>query len=154
MTIVVILGDSMMKGIKGFEISSKDQKVVVKSFSGATVDCMKDYVKPTISTQPGLVVLHCGTKNLRKPVKAKTIASNILDLAIVVSEKSSFIISGIIPRGDNLYAKAIQVNQLLNGMCAERNIRFIDHSNIDPKAHLNRSKFHQTLKAIKLYSTT
>jgi len=45
MTIVVILGDSMMKGIKGFEISSKDQKVVVKSFSGATVDCMKDYVK-------------------------------------------------------------------------------------------------------------
>jgi len=35
---------------------------------------MKDYVKPTITKQPDLVVLHCGTNNLRKPVKSETIA--------------------------------------------------------------------------------
>ena len=45
---VIILGDSMIKHVNGWEISRKLQncKVYVKHFSGAKTKCMKDYIKP------------------------------------------------------------------------------------------------------------
>ena len=56
--------------------------------------------------------------------------------------RSCDIISSIIPRGDQLQQKAVNVNRELKELCASKNIRYIDHGNIHPKNHLNRSKLH------------
>ena len=39
--VTVILGDSIIKDVKGWELTDDSNKVVVKSFSGATTSQMK-----------------------------------------------------------------------------------------------------------------
>ena len=63
-----MLGDSMVKHIRGWDISSKldnKDKVYVRSFSSAKVKFMKDYSKPCIKEdKPCHLILHVGTKEL------------------------------------------------------------------------------------------
>ena len=88
----VILGDSMVKHINGWEMAKKvntDCKVFVKSFSGATTQCMVDYMKPSIRTQPDHFILHVGTNNLTSNTPSAEIARKIINLASEMkSEKS------------------------------------------------------------------
>ena len=49
----VILGDSMVKDLKEWELLNDKQKVVVKSFSGAKMSHMHWHAKPTIENNPG-----------------------------------------------------------------------------------------------------
>lgn len=51
-------------------------------------------------------------------------------------------VSGIVPRGDRLNEKAMDVNGKLERMCQRRKIPFIDNRNIDPNLHLNGSRLH------------
>ena len=63
---VVVAGDSIIKYVKGWELSNAVQNVSVKSFSGATVDDMGDFLKPTIRKHPNkLVSIHAGTNDVR-----------------------------------------------------------------------------------------
>ena len=43
--VTVILSDSIMKNVKGWELTNKSNKVVVKSFRQATTSQMKWHVK-------------------------------------------------------------------------------------------------------------
>ena len=64
---VIILGDSMIKHVNGWEISRKLQgncKVNVKHFSGAKTKCMKDYIKPSQRENSDHYILHVGTNDL------------------------------------------------------------------------------------------
>ena len=45
--VTVILGDSLVKDIKGWELSDEINKVVTKYFSGANTTDMKSYLLPT-----------------------------------------------------------------------------------------------------------
>ena len=49
---VAIVGDSIVKEVKGHFLSTKKENVVVKTFSGATAQHMYDYVKPTLEMEP------------------------------------------------------------------------------------------------------
>ena len=49
---VVVAGDSIIKYVKGWELSNSEQNVAVKSFSGATIEDTNDFLKPTIRRQP------------------------------------------------------------------------------------------------------
>ena len=71
----VILGDSIVKNVCGNNItkSMKHKKhVVVKNFSGAKIDDMYHYTKPTQKKSPAEIIIHVGTntypvkKNLKK----------------------------------------------------------------------------------------
>ena len=53
-----------MQHVHGWELSNKD-KVVVKSFSGATTEDMEDYGKPIILKEPENLILHVGTNDLK-----------------------------------------------------------------------------------------
>ena len=55
--VTVISGDSIVKEVKGWELSDENNKVVTKQFSGATTDDMKSYIQPTISNVQ--IVLFC-----------------------------------------------------------------------------------------------
>ena len=52
----VILGDSIIKDLKGWELSDELNKVVEKSFRGATISQMKWHVKPTTEQNPKNII--------------------------------------------------------------------------------------------------
>ena len=65
--VVVIAGDSMVQDIIGPKMNAKDSThyFVVKSFSGATVSDMDDYVKPLVRQSPDKLVLHIWTNDVK-----------------------------------------------------------------------------------------
>ena len=142
----VIIGDSMIKNVKPWELKhrcEKNERIYVKSFSGANVDQMKHYVKPTIEDKPDAIILHVGTNELRKKKNEVQIAEEIIGLAkSIEQEKISITVSGLIARSDPFEERRRRVNLILADMCFESKLRYIDHPNIDSAIHLNRSKLH------------
>ena len=65
---VVILGDSMIKHLNGWEMSKKVNnpgcKIYVKHFARAKTICMKDYMQPSLRNAPNHFILHVGTNDL------------------------------------------------------------------------------------------
>ena len=63
-----ILGDSIVKQVEGWKLKDslgKNHNVYVRSFPGAKVKCIKDYMKPCIGeNNPEYVILHEGTNEL------------------------------------------------------------------------------------------
>ena len=73
---VVILDDSITKLLNGWEMTKRiqsDCKIYVKSFSGATVSCMEDYMKPSIRNSPEHFILHVGTNDLYSEKSSKVL---------------------------------------------------------------------------------
>ena len=142
---IFILGDSMIKHTKGWEMSSKiDHKhnIYVRSFSGAKVRSMKDYAKPCVKDEnPDHIIMHIGTNDLNSEINPELIAKSIADLANgMVSEKRKVTASGIIPRNDKWNKKVEEVNQHLKNMCKIASVDYHDNSSFNPKKHLNNSK--------------
>ena len=57
----------MVQKVKGYQLAkslSNKNRVVVKSFAGATTSCMHHYIKPTLD--PDILILHTGTNDLKK----------------------------------------------------------------------------------------
>ena len=57
---MIILGDSMTKLLNGWEMANKIQsncKIYVKTFSGETVSCMEDCMKPSLRNSPDHFIL-------------------------------------------------------------------------------------------------
>ena len=53
------------------------------------------------------------------------------------------VVSGVIARGEKyLDKKREKVNFILEDLCSEKKLTFIDHPNIEATKHLNRSKLH------------
>ena len=79
--VTVLVGGSIIKDIKGWEISNRKNKFVVRHFPGVKTDDMKSYVVPTIKQNPEKIVIHCGTNDLKTEKDHKKIADKILGLA-------------------------------------------------------------------------
>lgn len=88
--------------------------------------------------------MHIGTNDLCRNSSENDIANDIVSLAMGInsSADTTVLVSSIIARGDRWATKAKKVNVLLREKCCERNICFLDHSNINSGAHLNASKLH------------
>ena len=69
-----ILGDSIMKDVKGCELTDESNKVVVKSFRGATTSQMKWYVKPTTEQNRKNIISHYGTNDINDDSDTQNIA--------------------------------------------------------------------------------
>ena len=59
-------GYSIVKHVRDYKLSRKVEncEVYVKSFSGAKVMCMEDYVKPTLTEMPTHIIFHVGTNDV------------------------------------------------------------------------------------------
>ena len=57
------------------------------------------------------------------------------------TENNKIIISSIVCRADSFREKVDEVNAHLEEICAKKDIP-INHSNINPKRHLNKSRLH------------
>ena len=56
--------------------------------------------------------------------------------------KNKIVISNIVPRGDKCKEKGEILSKVINEACHKGNIPVINHNNINPNRHLNRSKLH------------
>ena len=142
----VILGDSIIKDIEQHKIRkglNNKERVFVKHFPGATVDDMKNYIIPSEKYENDLVILDMGTNDLKDKKEAKDIATEIVEMAIdMKTEKNEVMVSGIVPRMDNLNEKAMEVNKFLQNSCCTYNFNFIDNGNVNKDTHLNLSGLH------------
>ena len=136
----------MLKDIEPTKVRNgvkNNVKVYVKAFPGATTNHMKSYANPSKEFNNDLIILHCGTNDLRSNKQPNVIAKDITDLAMdLKSEENDVMVSCIAPRRDNLNQKAIKVNELLQSLCSDHNIHTIDNSNIKTNFHLNNSGLH------------
>ena len=119
--VTVIVGDSMVKRIDGYQLGRKiGQKVVVKPFLGATVADMEHNVKPTMNRSPARIVVHVGTNDLQSR-NPQQIADNIVDLArnIESNSKAEVLISELITRRDQNAQGVDAINKSLRRYCSQ-----------------------------------
>ena len=126
-------------------MSSATNRVTVKSFSGATIEDMSDFMKPILRKKPETVILHIGTNNLRKG-DAKSVADGIITLAQSIDQQCSdteIIVSGIISRSDVISAssRVRETNELVKSVCNQKNWIFIPNTNLKT-AYLNARGLH------------
>ena len=57
-------------------------------------------------------------------------------------EHNEVAISNIVARGDDPEEKGKTVSNILSDECKRKNIPVINHPNINPQRHLNRSRLH------------
>ncbi|CAB4024048.1 Furin [Paramuricea clavata] len=145
--VVVIAGDSIVKNVVGPSMSKSDADhlYVVKSFSGATISDMEDFIKPTTRKSPDKIILHVGTNDLKNSTP-KVITDSILNLTTQIKEDSpnSMVgVSALLIRNDCpiLATKVNQVNSTLENLCHMNNIPFLKNANINT-SHLNSRGLH------------
>ena len=146
---VVIVGDSIVRNVpsRSLKQSLKEYFSVVKSFPGATTQDMRDYIKPTISRKPDMVILRTGTNDLKSNQNLSDIANEIVSLAKNIKNSGTEVsISALIPRGDRLSEKGKKVNKELQEKCTAENFAFMLHKNINSKLDLLPDKLHPNKK--------
>ena len=75
----------MITGVDETKISRKGRVVKVRSFSGATIENMYDYLKPILKKCPDNITLHVGTDSAaREP--AKTVSDKLLSLKYFIEK--------------------------------------------------------------------
>ena len=133
---ITILEDSIIKEMKAFKmkqgISQKD-KVYIKSFPGATVECMTD---PSMEFKSDTILLHCGTNDLRTEKSTEEISLSVIKYAKKInSNVNEVIVSGIIARTCFLKLK-----------CNENSLLCCDNGNISKTYHLKTNAVAFKLK--------
>ena len=134
---VVIAGDSVLKGQKGW-LMSRQKNVKCKTFSGSTCSDMDHYLNPIISRKPDYLFLHEGTNYLPN-YSPDEVTNMIRNLAIKVRNNNinCHVSSLIVPVDKpDLNEKVKMVNSKLKDMLESENINLITHQNIS-RSHLN-----------------
>ena len=118
--------------------------IKVRPFSSAKSIDMEEYAEPTKRVfNPDLYILHVVKNDLLLDDTPKVISSRIIDSAkSLMTEKNKIVISNIVPRGDKCKEEGEILSKVINEACHKENIPMINHNNINPKRHLNRSKLH------------
>ena len=151
--LVFIAGDSIIQHVQGWKLSTSDKHVAVKSFSGARISDMDDYLKPLLRKERDEVILHVGTNNIRDE-SSRSVAEGIINMASQVQQdfpSTRLAISPLLPRSDNLELndKIKEANKILNSFCSSRGLTLLHITNIDLTC-LNRRGVHLNRKGSAL----
>ena len=145
---VVILGDSTIKGLKWWKMSSNKKGPIVnaRSFPGCTIEDMESYMLPTLRKDPDEIILHVGTNNLKHDSSPRRVAEQVVNLVDNITQnhsKAKVTISGLLSRSDDniLASKVPKVNKVIRSFATNRGWSFIDHANIEQNC-LNKSGLH------------
>ena len=149
----MVVGDSIIKKVKVWKLSDKDDLFVVRSFPGAKTDDMEPYIKPTLKTKPERIMFYCGTNDLKNNT-SQSIADNILSLAKSSQPENNIVlVSSIIPRKDHLDKKGKEVKIIFfKKRCNEMNLAFISHGNVRARYHCNYDDLHLNDKGATLFT--
>ena len=122
---IYIIGGSILKHVQGYEISKslENCKTYVKSFSGAKIRDMQDYVKPTLRENPDQIIVHVGTNDLASNKRPEQIAESIIGVTTSLkSDICDVLVSSITVRNDQHRKKVAEVNIVLKELCKEKNL--------------------------------
>ena len=128
-------GDSIIQHVQGWNLSTENRHVSIKSFSGARVEDMEDYLKPRIRKEPDELILHMGTNNIRDD-DPREVAEGIVNVAFQIEQNSpntNISISSILLRSDKsqLNDTINETIKILRSLCKSKGWPFLDHRNID-----------------------
>ena len=139
---VTITGDSMLNGINERGLS-KHQKVKVKNFSGGTGETIVENLDNLIDDKPDCLIIHAGTNDITKGINTLNCAKKILKKVKQVSPNTKVVFSSLITRKDkkDLDKKVVEVNGRLKNFCSQKNIDFIENTNLKEE-HLGNKKLH------------
>ena len=142
---ITILGTSIVKNIQAHKMKpcmKANERIYIKSFSGATVRDLVDYSVPSRRYSPDLYILHRGGNDLPTIKSAEEIADELINLATdLKTNENDVIVSSITKRNDRYNEKGMDVNHFLQLKCNELSLGYIDNSNIGIN-HLNNSGLH------------
>lgn len=147
---IIILGDSIIKEINGWQLakSTKKCKISSKSLSWCINWLLEPQQNPISRKNPGMIIFHVGTNNLKSEESSKDISDNIVNLALDCRNTvDNVVISELVTRGNNYENKRMGVNSYLNELCPQNNIAINSHENFD-KTQLNASKLHPNRKGV------
>ena len=102
-------------------------KIYVKTFSGATVSCMGDYMKPSLGNPPDHFMLHVRMNDLSSGKSSMEMGESIINLECrLKNEMHDVSVSTIILETDDkkLNKKEMEVNLYLKEISHEKNIFF------------------------------
>ena len=135
----------MLNGIheKGL---SKNHTVKINNFSGGASETVLENIDETLKSKPDLIV-HVGTNDLTNGINLLNQAKKIVKQVKKASQNTKIVFSGIITRKDrkNIDKKVSEVNSYLKNYCSQKNINFIDNSNLKEE-HLGQKKLHLNKK--------
>ena len=138
-----------------FSKSLENCKTYVKSFSGAKIRDMQDYVKPTIREKPDQIIVHVGTNDLASNKRPEQIAESIIGVATSLkSDTSDVLVSSITVRNDQHRKKLAEANIVLKELCKEKKLYYINHEKKITVKHLNGSKLHLNKKGTSILLNT
>ena len=153
---VVILGDSLVKDLHGWELSQdlENCRIFVNKFPGAITEDIQHHAIPSFRTDPDHYIIHIGTNDLQSSKSAEDIAEKIVDQALgLKSDKCDVSVSSLIKRRDKCNDKAMSVNSHLKDLCHAKNLYFIDHSKLK-FYHTNTSRIHLNTKGANILGKT
>ena len=107
---------------------AKPNSVKVRIFRGATIDDMKDFLKPYLKRSPTNIILHVGTNNSIND-SSSVILNKLLSLKKFIHTK--------LPESNVILFNILNFNKHLNSL----KIDTIDNGNISSE-HLNGSGLH------------
>ena len=154
---VIIAGDSMIRGQKGW-MMSRSKNINCNAHSEATCDDMEHYLNPILSRKPDHIILHVGTNDLRDSTP-----TDVVDKIKKLTDKITggginCFISSLIIRNDSdqLNQKVQSVNTLLSELVSDK-VHLVTHDNIT-NSHLNTrgdgALAHNFIEVIRNLSTT
>ena len=139
---VVITGDSLLNGINERGLS-KDHRVKIQNYSGGTSETILGEIDKLVSNKPDCLIIHTGTNGITKGINCLNYVKKIVKRVKETSGKTKVVFSGLITRKDkkDLDKKVQDINSRLRNYCSQKNIDFIDNTNIKEE-HLGSKKLH------------
>ena len=147
---VIIIGDSMVKNLKGHLMSRKNCRITCVSISGMNMDEVTEVTRGLCARRPDVILVTCGTNSLfPKRTSGTETAPNPAELCAKMRSlittiehefpKTKVILSKLIVRND-IDGASTQIDEV-NNLISQSNLPHVDHSNIN-STHLNGSKLH------------
>ena len=137
----VILGDSQLHHIEENKLSSKTNKILVRSKGGLKVNEVIDTFGDILNEEADEFIIHVGVNSIEKESEEQILHKFLKLGESIDSARVTF--SSIIKRADKpkLNHKIMQINDKLKNLCLENRYDFIDNINIGFR-HLGRDKLH------------
>ena len=141
----IILGDSLLNGINE-KCLSKKHNVKIVNKPGATSECLLlQELDNLIKYQAQSIIFHADTNDLTNGINMLNNAKKIVKELKTKLPKVKITFSGLITRKDkkNLDKNVTETNKRLRNYCRQKDIDYIDNSNITEdslgvkKLHLN-----------------
>jgi lysophospholipase L1-like esterase len=145
---VLILGDSVTKGLIRKKMSSQQVNVSIKSTSEATIQDINKIIthNKTQTKEADIIVLHTGIKNISNANSPQSICEDFTNLVTSIQSANQNVkiaVSSILPKRRDLLSKKNidEANSLLEKLCKNKGFLFLDNSS----AFMKYDKVNQNL---------